>query len=147
MDSPTELQQPRGWFACCMECGGNAWVKNAAIHRDTDCEACALLGEERLVFVLDCLVLTEMGWCACGSTKEVDRMMLAYLTARVGWGFPKPGAEGVTEDAEMLLAYMADSLGWTEHGSNVGGAWLTEDGTEALTNLVAHGSGPVRPSL
>ncbi|HYF46707.1 MAG TPA: hypothetical protein VD926_10895 [Acidimicrobiales bacterium] len=125
------------WFVGCGSCDGKAWVKNAAIVRDTSCDACKDYGsDERTgVYVLDSLVCTELGWCTCGNPEDVDRMMLAYLTARSYDDFPKPRAEGVSEDAEMLLAYIADALGWTEHGGSVGGAWLTDDGREAMANL------------
>jgi hypothetical protein len=51
--------------------------------------------------------------------------------------FPKPQPEGVSKDAEVLLAYIADALGWTEHGGGVCGAWLSESGRTALANLTA----------
>lgn len=88
-----------------------------------------------IFYVLDRLVNTELGWCACGDPSEIDGMMLAYLRARAHEDFPKPAAEGVSPQAELLLAYIADGLGWTEHGSSIGGAWLTEDGREAMENL------------
>ena len=37
--------------------------------------------------------------------------------------------------AIRLLAYIADAQDWTEHGSSVNGAWLTDGGKEALANL------------
>jgi hypothetical protein len=79
-------------------------------------------------------VQAEIGWCGCG-TDRTDEMMLAYLRSREVDGFPKPAPDGVHADAVELLAYMADDLGWTEHGGGVGGAWLTDAGREALANL------------
>ena len=46
--------------------------------------------------------------------------------------FTKSGLDGIVE---LLLAYIADAAGWTEHGGSVGGAWLTDGGREALANL------------
>lgn len=80
-------------------------------------------------------VVMELGGCACGEPERVDDMMLAYLASREPEGWPKPAPVGVSEDAALLLAYLADMLGWTEHGGSVGGAWLTEDGAAALANL------------
>lgn len=37
----------------------------------------------------------------------------------------------------QLLAYVLDSYGFTEHGSSVGGCWLTKDGERLLTVLDA----------
>lgn len=80
-------------------------------------------------------VPTELGWCGCGEPERVDEMMLAYLQSRVGEDYPKPDPVGVSPDAVPLLAYMADALGWTEHGGSVGGAWLTDNGYVAIGNL------------
>jgi hypothetical protein len=38
---------------------------------------------------------------------------------------------------DWLTAYLCDALGWTEHGGGVGGAWLTDEGERALSNLRA----------
>lgn len=130
---------PRGWFVGCGGCDGSASVRNAAIVREGGCDACKDYGTDpdSGVYVLDSLVSHELGWCACGNPEDVDRMMLAYLTARSVESFPKPPPDGISEDAELLLAYIADALDWTEHGGSVGGAWLTVDGREALANLIA----------
>lgn len=77
----------------------------------------------------------ELGGCGCGQPERVDAMMLAYLESRAGEGFPKPDPAGVSEDAALLLAYLADMLDWTEHGGSVGGAWLTDEGERALAHL------------
>lgn len=37
----------------------------------------------------------------------------------------------------MLMAYMADHFGWTEHGTSVNGAWITEKGRQTLAGLKA----------
>jgi hypothetical protein len=114
--------------------GGHLIVKNAAAYRSQVCPACVNLGSSGSgIDVTDSLVCNELGWDVCGNPEAVDRMMLAYLTARSSDA--KPAAEGVPPDAEILIAYMADDLGWTEHGTGIEGAWLTEAGREALTNL------------
>ena len=80
-------------------------------------------------------VNAELEWCGCDTPEEVDRMMLAYLRSRDEKGWPKTEPEGVSADATLLLSYMAARLDWTEHGGSVGGAWLSDDGKEALANL------------
>ena len=121
------------WVSGCPVCGSEVFVKNAALRQTKTCPNCV----EFLADVLsrDEAVAAELGWCLCNRPEEVNRMMLAYLEARSIEDWPKPHPEGVSEDAETLLAYIADQLGWTEHGGSVGGAWLTADGREALDNL------------
>lgn len=96
-------------------------------------------------------VCSELGWCGCGGPEDIDQAMLAYLrTLTHPAGFstdrsaiaravtddePEDGSDGAT--LRLLLAYMADDLGWSEHGGSVYGAWLTDDGKQALDNLVA----------
>lgn len=136
-------RKKRGWFCGCPECGANLYVRNAAVVREGGpCDNCRTFGTAEDDGpaggdVKESLVSHELGWCGCGNPEDVDRMMLAYLTARAEEDWPKPRAEGVSDDAEMLLAYIADELEWTEHGGSVGGAWLTDDGKEAMRNLTA----------
>jgi hypothetical protein len=82
-------------------------------------------------------VNAELGWCGCGSHEDVDAWMLAYLRSRAGDEWPKPQPEGVSEDAAGLLAYMADDLGWTEHGGSIYGAWLTDEGRLVIQRMEA----------
>lgn len=135
----SEFPNTPGWFVGCGSCRGSAWVKNAAIVRDRTCDQCRDYGTDPNgpAYVLESLVNTEVGWCGCGDPSEVDAMMLAYLRARSHPEFPKPPTRFVGKQAEMLLAYVADRLGWTEHGTSIGGAWLSDDGIEALKNLEA----------
>jgi hypothetical protein len=88
------------------------------------------------------LVQHEAGWCCCGDEDRIDTLMWRYLI-HLG-----PGALGTyTGDVEALLAYLADSLGWTEHGTAVDYPWLTDAGREARDNLAAHlGMTPDPPS-
>jgi hypothetical protein len=76
------------------------------------------------------MVASELGWCGCGPQEHLDRLMYAYLDQ----DGPVLRAEG---DAGMLLAFIADDLGWTEHGGNIGGSWLTNAGAQARANLGA----------
>lgn len=133
------MNEKRGWFTGCPHCGAALYVRNAAVVREgATCDNCrGWEADDDIGDVNEALVSTELGWCGCGSPEEVDRMMLAYLEARAEEDWPKPHPEGVSEDAEQLLSYIADALGWTEHGGSVGGAWLTDDGKTARANLAA----------
>lgn len=123
-----------------MECGcGCVWrVKNLAYVMSSDgCAHCL----DMVRNPDDCspldhsgMVAAEAGWCGCGALERVDRMMLAYLS-QDDTILRDDHVEEVSDDASVLLAYIADSLGWTEHGGGVGGSWLTDDGKEALANL------------
>lgn len=90
----------------------------------------------------------ELKWCGCGDGDRVDELMLDYLTWKeTYWTWVRSQDERVridwtqtpdcplAEDVQILLAYIADAAGWTEHGGSVFGAWLTDDGDEALANL------------
>ncbi len=75
--------------------------------------------------------LDDAPWCVCGEPDRVAEAMLRYLT-------PEPGKTIVVvgDDLEsLLLAYMADGAGWTEHGGTVRAAWLTEKGKAARAAL------------
>lgn len=129
-----------GWVAQCGACSGNLWVRDAALIRDAVCEECELLGstvEGGMIDVTDQLVATQLGWCGCGSTWRLDGMMLAYLRSLDNDTFPRPAPEGVSDDAVMLLANIADHASWTEHGTTVDGAWLTDIGRQVIDRLAA----------
>jgi hypothetical protein len=123
----------RGFLEEC-ECGRVSAVRNASIVVTTPRDAPACDGPHPHE-APESLVAAELGWCACGNPEDVDAAMLAYLRSRAVPDWPKPDPDGVSVDAAMLLAYIADSLGWTEHGSFVGAAWLSDEGREALRNL------------
>lgn len=81
------------------------------------------------------IVAKELGWCGCGELARVDALMLGYLTS----GDPVLQVNG---DAGLLLAYIADDRGWTDHGGSIHSAWLTDSGRELLANLTAARSVP-----
>ncbi len=77
-------------------------------------------------------VAERVDFCRCGDNEMVDRLMLAYLTS----GTPEhPILLHVDGDAGMLIAYIADAAGWTEHGTSVNYTWLTEEGKAFLPKL------------
>ena len=108
-------------------------------------------------------IQTEMGGCGCGSSDVIDAAMLVYLSELQAahdevevWRMAVPvGARmivppndwyetrahkwpyGMSDLECYLIAVIADTLGFTEHGGSIYGSWLTDDGTEALANLRA----------
>lgn len=117
----------RNWVRGC-GCGNEIHVKNVAFtSSQPPCGSCFADPE----FIPS--VTAELGWCGCGDPDAIDALMLTYLSEQPGWEHaPTQG-----NDVRLLLAYIADDLAWTEHGSSVFGAWLTDDGKQALSNLQA----------
>lgn len=135
------------WIETC-GCGVETWVKDYAYVRRGDpmtAETCAAPHPHDPDD--GPTVPMELGWCGCGNPEDVDRMMLAYLanlherwTTRKDEGAPHFGYQptpDLSPDAELLIQYVADSLGWTEHGGSVGGAWLTDEGHDARRRMIA----------
>lgn len=85
-------------------------------------------------------ILSEAAqWCGCGDHDRMDRLMLAYLTSLdvpEGETPDWPDADAVP-DGHFLLAYIADSLDWTEHGTTIRYPWLTDAGRAALARFRA----------
>lgn len=145
------------WLEGCGTCPGETRSINLTLHyvkEDPDCEQARFHGTmtepnfrgEADFVVQRVTVARQMGWCACGNTERIDVMMLAYLTHNeIYWDwvhaqpdkidFTQAPKTELSDDVNMLMAYIADGLDWTEHGSSIYGAWLTDDGKEALANL------------
>jgi len=123
----------------CGQCNATIYQKDMRYYADRPdpCTFCqrVLAGEDD-TFGLPS-VANEMGWCGCGDHDALDRMMTTYLESRASEVWPKPALEEVSADATLLLAYLADQQGWTEHGTSIRGAWLTDDGKEVLGFLQA----------
>lgn len=90
-------------------------------------------------------VAQAVGWCGCGDQQRIESLMLAYLeTLDLPSGetpeWPDPDA---APDATFLLAYIADQLEWTEHGTTIRYPWLTDLGRAALAGLRARVTTPV----
>lgn len=81
-------------------------------------------------------------FCGCGSPDAVVKAMRDYMnrvrtyTNLVHQPGPLPdGIERPVPDddlAALLLAYIADHLGFTDHGGSVYGAWITDAGSRWL---------------
>lgn len=97
------------------------------------------LGNRFMVVPESVLWCNEPDWakfCGCGDPIAVQEMMLSYLESLDGeWIDRKKAEKRWGEWAYLLLGYMADSLGWTEHGGSVEGAWLTDLGRMNLAAL------------
>jgi hypothetical protein len=90
-----------------------------------------------------------LGWCGCGTPERAVRPLRAYLEvlalrdgtaswvdgrASASWEASLQAIDALG-DAGALVAYVADAAGWTEHGSSVVGAWLTDLGRAVLEDL------------
>lgn len=140
--SEPEVTQDGRWLTECGKCGNVLRVKNLGyVHSVPEpCDGCIALaaGQESMIAVGQDLVSDQLGWCGCGSPERVDELMLVYLSACSGDYEPLE----VDSDALIILAYIADREGWTEHGGSLPYAWLTDSGSEALANLRAKSDRP-----
>lgn len=99
----------------------------------------------------DFFYFEKLNWCGCGSPESVKREIMKYFSILDWWHDVPQGnnndhfhkrykeyrqkyheAFGVYDvfDNPLLLAlaYSMDAAGFTEHGSSIRGAWLTEEG-------------------
>jgi hypothetical protein len=84
-----------------------------------------------------------LGWCGCVDEDEMVPLILTYLevvATRIQAASRDTWTDAYSRIQEMgvvgtILALTCDSAGWTEHGGNVHGAWLTAKGREALHDL------------
>lgn len=88
-------------------------------------------------------------WCGCGYPQLAQRCIRDYLDILDGdmsdeHVYDKRrvimksrfGVDDVMDNELLLcLAYALDAAGFTEHGGNIGGAWLTEEGKMFLYAL------------
>ena len=110
--------------------------------------------EESLIEpLLDFYMYEKMDLCGCGIPEDTYEAIRRYLRIRKSCFEENLSWEDITEryranlhidyDDSMnhgilqFLAYILDSYGFTEHGSSVGGCWLTEEGERLLTVLDA----------
>ena len=107
----------------------------------------AVCEDELIKECIDFFYYEKLHWCGCGSpemAKIVIRDFLNILNEyyidkenewEIKWKNEKEmmkerfGVESVY-DNELLLcfAYAMDAAGFTEHGSSIGGAWISEEG-------------------
>lgn len=84
--------------------------------------------------------------CRCGNPEvahafalEVLKQSINYPTEQAPYEYASPGVDGIAalctaqpQAAALLIAYMMDHLGMTEHGGSVYGTWLSDLGKQAL---------------
>ena len=77
----------------------------------------------------------KLNWCGCGDpnmAKEVIKDYLEVVKAKFDSNADfkeKFGVKFVYDDKLLLcLAYTLDAAGFTDHGSSIRGAWLTDEG-------------------
>jgi hypothetical protein len=86
----------------------------------------------------------KLNWCGCGDPDIAKTAIKDYLQCVYDWQNDKSadsyindrkrfkerfGVESVYDDRLLLcLAYELDAARLTDHGSSIGGAWLTEEG-------------------
>lgn len=77
------------------------------------------------------------GFCGCGdpdSAMVLVRDVLKLLSERKGWG-EEAKKLLPTEGIYYFILYSLDDKKLTEHGSSVGGSWLTQKGEEVLADI------------
>jgi hypothetical protein len=109
-------------------------VINYELHGDPKEDPCnSFIGIDRAHFDS----FNRLGVCGCGNPEEV---LAVYH--RLMWRLAEKRFDGrlaeVTDGHELWLdtmLYTLDAFGLTEHGTSVGGSWLSEDGERCLEVL------------
>ena len=78
------------------------------------------------------------GWCHCGDPEAAAFALRDMLAAFPAWEKrdAQAGAFGVHAGRALILRYVLDNLGLTEHGGSCSGAWLTKRGEGVLAALM-----------
>lgn len=104
--------------------------------------------------LLDFYIHDQMGLCNCGNPEDTYEVIRRYLHVREEWrkeslftydDVVKSYEANLHIDCKdtihygllQFLMYILDNNNFTEHGSGIGGCWLTEDGERLLTVLDA----------
>ena len=76
-------------------------------------------------------------WCGCGQPEEAAAALLRLLRLHPLYEHREEFEAWIPDSGvEMLLLYQLDRDGLTEHGGNVGGAWLTAKGEAVREALI-----------
>lgn len=74
------------------------------------------------------LFIGILGGCGCGTSEEIAKDVMTLLLE-----ISKGEREKIYEDSyNELIAHMLDSKDLIEHGSQIGGSWLTEKGESII---------------
>jgi len=75
-----------------------------------------------------------MGGCGCGSSDTLQELAFEVLEL-----FSKPHKDrdfSVYDKIEYeIIAHWLDNVGMIEHGSSIGGAWLSEEGEQVFESI------------
>ena len=81
----------------------------------------------------------RLRWCGCGVPEDAKKAVRDFLDAYKDFDNRERklneyfGVQSVYDSPLLLcLAYTLDAAEFTEHGTSIGGAWLTEDGEDYL---------------
>ena len=81
----------------------------------------------------------RLKWCGCGSVEESNETVRKFLDAHRDFDNRRDkmkeyfGVHSIYDEPLLqCLAYTMDAAGFTEHGTSIYGAWLTEDGKDYL---------------
>ena len=95
--------------------------------------------ETELETLMDYFYYERLNWCGCGNPEEAQTAILNFLDAHEEFDNREEklkkyfGFKYVYDNPLLLcFAYTMDAAGFTEHGTSIGGAWLTEDGEDYL---------------
>ena len=92
--------------------------------------------EPDLIAIIKYYYYEKLGWCGCGMPGNAMRTVAKYLQVH-SLQYPENVEKrkelfGVKWDEDnpllLCLAYALDNAGFTEHGTSIGSAWLTDDG-------------------
>ena len=79
-------------------------------------------------------------FCGCGQPEEATASLLRLLQLHPIYTHQREFDELVSSAGmQYLLLYMVDTMGLTEHGGSVGGAWLTDRGEALMERLRLEG--------
>lgn len=89
--------------------------------------------------LIDYFYYSRLNWCGCGDPDLAKETVRKFLDAHRDFDNRQKklqtyfGVEYVFENALLeCLAYTMDAAEFTEHGTSIFGAWLTEDGEDFL---------------
>lgn len=105
-----------------------------------------LLDREMPIGELDDMLFADVGLCGCGYFEATVGTIYEYLKHKKDYGgenykweeWHKWEAEFVEEHKELLyefFRYILDNRGFTEHGTSIGGAWITDKGKRLVKLL------------
>ena len=89
-------------------------------------------------FDLEDEIMHRLDFCGCGEPGRVVKCMREYLNAVAIDDFDDRGdriSDMLHDDAYLIMAYICDQHGLTDHGTSILGAWITRKGEEWLDLL------------